>query len=75
MTLDTIKVIMILLEYLIVKKLSTNKKPNKGIMVNMAGYMVKASIKSPLSKKEIARWAPQPGHSMPNNFLLRQGSM
>ncbi len=39
----------------------------------MAGYILNASTKSPFNKKAIDRCMPQPGHSIPNIFLLRQG--
>lgn len=40
----------------------------------MAGYILKANIKSPLKNKSVARWMPQPKHSTPKSCLLRQGN-
>ena len=44
-------------------------------MVYIAGYILKAAVKSPLYNKTVARCAPQPKHSTPKIFLLVHVSM
>lgn len=39
------------------------------------GYIRKESINLPSSKKEMDRWIPHPGQSIPVNCLLIQGSI
>lgn len=69
------KKIILLLAYLKLMNWLIIKKLNKNIRGYIAGYMKKASINSPLTNKEMDRCKPQPIHSNPKYFLLRQGSM
>lgn len=48
------------------------KRNNPG---NNPGYIKKESINLPSSKKEMDRWIPHPGQSIPVNCLLIQGSI
>lgn len=41
----------------------------------MAGNIKKAALNSPLKSKTKARCVPQPKHSIPKNFFVRQGNM
>lgn len=51
------------------------KKNNNDTMGYMAGYILNASKNSPCNNRCAERCIPQPGHSTPKNFLLRQGSI
>ena len=48
---------------------------NIRIKVYIAGYILKAPIKSPCIISPTERCMPQPKHSIPNSFLFKQGSM
>jgi hypothetical protein len=52
-----------------------NKNPSSGINGYIAGYITKACLNSPWSNNDTARCRPHPGHSMPKNFLFKQGSI
>ncbi|BAO55600.1 hypothetical protein NMS_1591 [Nonlabens marinus S1-08] len=40
-----------------------------------AGYIKKDSATRPCNKKEMDRWIPHPGQSIPIIFLVKQGSI
>ena len=54
---------------------SKMRKKNKKIPGNNPGYRRKDSKILPSSKKEMDRWIPHPGQSIPINCLLIQGSI
>lgn len=53
-TLTIIKNMLILFAYFIVMMLSNNRKPRSAINGYIAGYILKASINSPLKSKTAA---------------------
>ena len=52
-------------------KINTNNK----ISVKIAGYILNAAIKSPLTINTKERCIPHPGQSIPRSCLLKQGNM
>ncbi len=70
-----INTILILLECLKWKKLLAIKKKRSINIGYIAGYILNAATNSPCNNRFAERCIPQPGHSIPNNFLLRHGSM
>ncbi len=54
---------------------STIKNTNRKIPGNNPGYIKKESTMLPWSKKEMDRWIPHPGQSIPISCLLIQGSI
>lgn len=68
-------VLIILLEYLYLKKIDITMAKDKGIIRYIAGYMKKASSNRPSIIRLIERCKPQPRHSKPKNFLFKHGSI
>ena len=54
---------------------SNIRKKNKKIPGNNPGYIRKESDRCPCNKKEMDRWIPHPGQSIPVNCLLIHGSI
>ena len=67
--------LIIFFEYLNLNFKFIKIKPNNKMSVKIAGYILKAAIKSPLIIKAKDRCNPQPGQSMPKSCLLKQGNM
>ena len=69
-----IKLTLILYAYLNLKKKLIAIIRKRSIKVKIAGYKKKAFFKLPLVTCIKARCIPQPGQSMPNSCLFKQGN-
>ncbi len=74
-TLATPRPIIQGLRCLALKILLLANSSTKGIKVKIAGYILKASKNCPSKSSNTDRCNPHPGHSRPNNSLLRHGNI
>lgn len=51
------------------------RKENRTTIGKRPGYIKNESMNLPCNKKEMDRWIPHPGQSIPVIFLLMQGSI